>query len=136
MKTKKPSEKENIDQLLLKLPEDLQRIVNELRRLVLAIDLNIDERVKWNSPSFFYQGPLKSSNPKEYPNDLLVVNLSRHYALLIFPSGASIAFHDDVLEGSYTDGRRMLTIKDYDTLEKKSSRIQSAIIEWIRVNRA
>lgn len=125
------SQKEVVDFLIADKPSDLKTIINEIRQIVLNIDSLISEQVKWNSPSFFYTGELKSTNAKEYPRDILVLNLNRGYVLMIFPSGAKIKNHDDFLEGDYKDGRRMLTIKDYNSLIEKQAKIVSAIKQWI-----
>ena len=123
--------KEVVDLLIDDKPGDLKTIINEIRRIVLEIDPLISEQVKWNSPSFFYTGELKSTNAKEYPRDIVVLNLNRGYVLIIFPSGAKIQNHEDFLEGDYKDGRRMLTIKDYNSLIEKQAKLVSAIKQWI-----
>jgi len=123
--------KEVVDLLIDDKPGDLKTIINEIRRIVLEIDTLISEQVKWNSPSFFYTGELKSTNAKEYPRDIVVLNLNRGYVLIIFPSGAKIQNHEDFLEGDYKDGRRMLTIKDYNSLIEKQAKLVSAIKQWI-----
>lgn len=125
------NQKEMVDLLIADKPEELKKVINEIRQIVLEIDPLISEQVKWNSPSFYYTGEIVSSNAKEYPRDILVLNLIRGYALLIFPSGAKIKNHDDFLEGDYKDGRRMLTIKDYKTLIEKKPKLITAIKEWI-----
>jgi hypothetical protein len=123
--------KEVVDLLIDDKPGDLKTIINEIRRIVLEIDPLISEQVKWNSPSFFYTGELKSTNAKEYPRDIVVLNLNRGYVLIIFPSGAKIQNHEDFLEGDYKDGRRMLTIKDCNSLIEKQEKLVSAIKQWI-----
>ena len=97
----------------------------------MEIDPLISEQVKWNSPSFFYTGELKSTNAKEYPRDIVVLNLNRGHVLMIFPSGAKIQNHEDFLEGDYKDGRRMLTIKDCNSLIEEQEKLVSAIKQWI-----
>ena len=125
------NQKEKVDLLIADKADELKKIINEIRKIVLEINPLISEQVKWNSPSFYYTGEIASDNAKEYPRDILVLNLTRGYALLIFPSGAKIKNHDDFLEGDYKDGRRMLTIKDFKTLIEKKQKFISAIKEWI-----
>jgi hypothetical protein len=123
--------KDKIDSLIANSPSELKMIINEIRQLVLESNPLISEQVKWNSPSFYYTAETKSSNAKEYPRDLMVINLTRGYILLIFPSGSKIEMHDDLLEGNYKDGRRMITIKDYETFLAKKAKLKSAITQWI-----
>lgn len=131
MKEQKLSSKESVDLLIADKPDDLKKVINAIRQIVLKTDPLISEQVKWNSPSFYYTGEINSNNAKEYPRDILAINLNRGYALLIFPSGAKIKNHDNFLEGDYKDGRRMLTIKDYKTLIEKKSKLISAIKQWV-----
>lgn len=125
------STNDKIDLLIENSPPELKKTIYEIRQLVLESDPLISEQVKWNSPSFYYTGETKSSNAKEYPRDLAVINLTRGYILLIFPSGSKIQMHDDLLEGDYKDGRRMITIKDHDTFLAKKAKLKSAVKEWI-----
>ena len=127
----KSKQKEVVDLLIAKKPDELIKTINKIRQIVLEIDPLISEQVKWNSPSFFYTGELKSTNAKEYPRDIVVLNLNRGYVLMIFPSGAKIQNHEDFLEGDYKDGRRMLPIKDYHSLIEKQEKLVSAIKQWI-----
>jgi hypothetical protein len=125
------NQKEILDLLISEKPNELKKIINHIRQIVLDVDPFISEQVKWNSPSFHYTGELKSNIAKAYPRDILVLNLNRGYVLMIFPSGAKIQNHDDFLEGDYKDGRRMHTIKDYDSLIEKQAKLVSAIKQWI-----
>jgi len=125
------NQKEKVDLLIADKADDFKKIINKVRQIVLDIDPLISEQVKWNSPSFYFTGEIVSDNAKEYPRDILVLNLTRGYVLLIFPSGAKIQYHEDFLEGEYTDGRRMHVIKDYNALIEKQAKLVSAIKQWI-----
>jgi hypothetical protein len=125
------NQREKVNHLIADKPDELKKTINEIRKIVLDINPLIAEQVKWNSPSFFYTGEVNSINAKEYPRDILVLNLNRGYPLLIFPTGAKIKNHNDFLEGDYKDGRRMLTIKDCNALIEKQAKLVSAIKQWI-----
>ncbi|UOQ53538.1 hypothetical protein [Hymenobacter cellulosivorans] len=50
----------------------------------------VAEQIKWNSPSFYYTGLIAPFDPKEYRRDIVVVNLHRGHALLVFATDATI----------------------------------------------
>jgi hypothetical protein len=73
------NQKEMLDLLIAEKPNELKKIINHIREIVLDVDPLISEQVKWNSPSFYYTGELKSNIAKEYPRDILVLNLSLQF---------------------------------------------------------
>jgi hypothetical protein len=98
-------------------------LINAIRQLILSSDSQIGEHIKWNSPSFFYDGPMEPFKPKEYKRDLVVVNTRKNIALLVFPTGDIIQKATAILEGTYADGRRMITFNNMDDVKKKGDRI-------------
>jgi len=63
-------------------------VVEALRQLILSTDPEIGEEVKWNAPTFFYSGEMRSFDPKEYKRYLIVFNLFKQDCIrLVFPSG-------------------------------------------------
>jgi hypothetical protein len=116
-----------------KLEPGLAEVVQSVREIILSADPLIGEQIKWNSPSFFYTGEMKAFDPKEYKRDLVVINIHRGNALLVFPTGATIKDKSGVLEGEYKDGRRMINIKDLKDLVAKKQSLQLVISEWLKM---
>jgi DNA polymerase III sliding clamp (beta) subunit (PCNA family) len=61
------------------------------------------------------------------------MNLHKNRIMLVWPSGAKIKFNTGLLEGDYTDGRRLIIFKDMDDVLSKKKDLQEAIKEWISV---
>jgi hypothetical protein len=114
-----------------KLPASLAETVEAIRQTILAVDPLIGEQIKWNSPAFYYTGEMKPFDPKEYKQDIVVLNLHRGHALLVFPTGARITDATGLLEGRYTDGRRLVTIRDLEDLKAKETGLQEVIRLWL-----
>lgn len=123
----------SVSSFIDKLEPALAEVVQAIRELVLNVDPLIGEQIKWNSPGFFYMGEMKPFDPKEYKRDLLVVNVHRGKALLVFPTGATIKDKTGVLEGDYKDGRRLINIADLKDLAAKKQSIQTVIREWLKL---
>ncbi len=127
----KPTEKDQVTEHINKLEKPLKTTIHEIRELILSVDKEISEQIKWNSPSFYYNGAMKPFDPKEYKRDIIVVNHHRGKILLVFPTGASISDTTGVLEGKYTDGRRMVSIADPSDLKKKAESLKKVIKIWL-----
>jgi len=121
-----------IDQYIQQLEPPLAALVQGIRHVILSTDPIIGEQIKWNAPSFFYQGNMPPFNPKEYKRDMIVLNLrQKDHVLLIFPTGAKVSNGRGILEGNYKDGRRMVAIKTIAELELKKEALHMVIHDWL-----
>lgn len=132
-KAPKLSSEEHVTQLIQKLEPTAAEIVQRIREIILSTDKEIAEQVKWNSPAFYYTGDMKPFDPKEYKRDIVVLNLHKGRILLVFPTGAIIPDDTRLLEGNYTDGRRMVTIEDMKDLKTKEKLLQKVIKDWLKL---
>ncbi len=120
-----------VTEYIARLDPSFGKLIQAIRENILATDKNIGEHIKWNSPSFFYMGEMEAFDPKEYKRDLLVINVRKEQALLVLPTGANIKDTTGILEGKYTDGRRMITIKSFEELHTKSESLKTVIQLWL-----
>jgi len=130
-KTPKLTGSEAVSAYIARLDETVGPIVEKLRQIILSTDPEIAEEIKWNAPSFYYTGPMKPFNPKEYKQYIIVMNLHKRI-LLVFPSGEKIDNSDGLLSGDYTDGRRLITISNLEDVLQKEQALRNAIKDWIR----
>lgn len=96
--TKKRTDAEQVTAHIQKLDPNLGKIVQFIRRIILATDKEIGERIKWINPSFYYTGEMKPVDPKEYKREIVVFNLYKGRIMLVFPSGAKINDPSGLLE--------------------------------------
>ncbi len=132
-KTHHATDAELVTAHIQQLGSPLTELVEAARQIVLGADPEIGEQIKWNSPSFYYTGEMKAFDPKEYKRDLLVMNLRKGHILMVFPTGAKIPDDTGILEGKYTDGRRLITIKDMDELKSKEQVLKTVIKAWLQL---
>ncbi|MEJ7588147.1 MAG: DUF1801 domain-containing protein [Ferruginibacter sp.] len=116
-----------------KLDPLLGKVIEALRQIILSTDEEIGEQIKWNSPAFFYSGDIKPFDPKEYKRDIVVVNVHKGYALLVFPTGAVVNDPTGLLEGDYKDGRRVATFKDLHDVTTKGIALKTVVKEWLKL---
>ncbi len=120
-----------VTQHIQMLPKQIQPAVEYLRQLMLSIDIEIAEHIKWNSPAFYYSGQMRTSNPKAYKQDILVMNLRNAKIMCVLPTGANLTVNTNILEGDYADGRRLITFLDLEDIKSKENDLKKAIKEWL-----
>ncbi len=122
-----------VDAYVRALEHPLKSEVETLRMIILGADALIGEQIKWNAPAFFYRGEMKPFDPKEYKRDIVVFNLrATDHVLLVFPTGARIDAASGLLEGDYTDGRRLAKFRNMDDVSSKKCALLGVIADWLR----
>jgi len=129
----KLSDAEQVAQHIQKLDPSIRDIVETLRRIILATDKEIGERIKWNNPSFYYTGEMKPFDPKEYKRDVIVFNLFKNRIMLVFPSGAKVNDKSGFLTGDYKDGRRIKVFEDISDVKANEKNLQKVITDWLKL---
>ena len=130
----KASEPEKVDAYLKSLKHPLVDVVTALRRIILGIDREIGEEIKWNAPTFFYAGKMAPSDPKEYKRYIVVFNLHRKDCIrLVFPSGASVKDKSGLLEGDYADGRRLAVFSNMADVKSRRASLEAVIKRWLEI---
>lgn len=129
----KLSDEEQVSLHIKQLDPALGKITETIRQIILSTDKEIGERIKWNNPSFYYTGEMKTFDPKEYKREIVVFNLFKGRIMLVFPGGAKINDPSGLLEGDYKDGRRITVFKDMDDVKAKQKALQNVIKEWLKL---
>jgi hypothetical protein len=130
-KATKLSDKEAVSEHIKKLDPAFIKTIEYLRKIILATDKEIGERIKWNNPSFYYTGDMKPFDPKEYKREIIVLNLFKNRIMLVFPSGAKVNDNSGLLEGNYKDGRRIITFLDLSDIKSKETILKEIILKWL-----
>jgi hypothetical protein len=103
------------------------------REIILNIDKELGESIKWSNPGFYYPGEMKPFDPKVYKKEIIVFNLFKSRIMLIFPSGAKINDTSGLLEGGYIDGRRFMIFSDLQDVKAKEETLQQLIKKWLEL---
>jgi hypothetical protein len=122
---------QTVDDFIQATEGGLQELLKELRQILTGFSPELGEQIKWNSPAYFYTGEMSDFDAKTYARDFVVLNCHRGYVLMVFPNGAQFPDPNKILEGQYTDGRRMISIKSIEDIHKKTEGIKSLTQAWI-----
>ncbi|MEX6690795.1 DUF1801 domain-containing protein [Danxiaibacter flavus] len=132
-KSVKPSDAEQVADHISKLEPEIKEVVQSVREIILSVDKEIGERIKWNNPSFYYTGKMQPFDPKEYKREIAVFNLFKGRIMLVLPSGAKVNDQSGLLEGDYKDGRRTIVFTDVKDVQSKKERLKGVIKEWLKM---
>ena len=96
-----------------------RELVLAVREAILEADERVIEVIKWQAPTFVYQGNIASFYPK-----------TRTHASLMFHRGAALPDPDGLLEGE-GDVSRVARFLDAGDLAKRRDALQELIRAWI-----
>jgi uncharacterized protein YdhG (YjbR/CyaY superfamily) len=110
-----------VDAWFSRYDNPMKDVVLRLREIILAADARIDECIKWQAPTFTFEGNLASFYPK-----------SRDHASLMFHLGAKIPGRHPRLVGSGGTSRVMKigSLAEADAARADLERLVRAWCDW------
>jgi hypothetical protein len=121
MKEKK-IDAEKVSDFIEKLEHPLKPEVEFLRKLIRKTDKRIQERIKWNAPSYYIEEDLFTFGP--FRNETL---------LIVFHHPEIVNVKSELLEGEYKD-RRLLYLNNKKHVKSSAGEITKIIAELIRLS--
>ncbi|TDC37386.1 DUF1801 domain-containing protein [Micromonospora sp. 15K316] len=113
---------DEVDAFMDKLDHPFKAEVELLRESIKAVSPKITEQIKWKAPSFSYRG--------EY---LATFNLwSKERVHLVFHNPLVVDIDSELLEGNYTDGRRMAYFADMKDAKAKKTELKRIIKQLVK----
>ena len=112
-----PRRKE-VDAWFARYDNPMKDVVMRIREILLASDSRIDECIKWQAPTFTYEGNLASFFPR-----------SKQHASLMFHSGAKLPGKHPRLEG--TGAGRVLKLASVAEANAAKRDLAAIVKAWI-----
>jgi hypothetical protein len=111
----------DVDAWFARYDNPMKDVVQRMREIVLGADPRIEECIKWQAPTFTFEGNLASFFPR-----------SKQHASLMFHLGAKIPGKHPRLEGNGDTGRVMKlgSVAEANAARKDLERIVRAWCEW------
>ncbi len=125
------SHSQEVTEFINSIDIEFKQTIELLREVFLNADSEIAEHVKWNSPSFYYNGEMKEFDAKEYKRDLAVINLHRGKILIVFPTGNKIDKETGLSGKNYPDGRKIVEILNLEDAQEKTESLKKGIRNWL-----
>lgn len=126
MKKTKPTQNgtEQVDEFMEKLDHPFKAEVQMMREMIMSVNKDITEQIKWNAPSFSYKG--------EY---LVTFNLWEKQKIhLVFHNPMISRVKSELLEGDY-DKRRMAYFADKKDIEEKRAALEKVLKDLIKLQK-
>jgi len=112
-----------IEAYLATFEHPLLDAITEVRGIFHAHSPAITEEVKWNAPTFSYRN--------EYVCTIHVKALDR--VMLIFHNSVTPQVESDLLEGDYSDGRRMAYFSSLADVRERRAQLDDVIAQLIQL---
>ncbi|PWU56137.1 DUF1801 domain-containing protein [Micromonospora sp. S4605] len=125
-----PNRSGEVDAFMATLDHPLRAGVEELRSAILASNADISEHVKWNAPSFRYNGDDRVTF-RLRPADRL--QLIFHRGAKVRSDVADFTFHDSTgLVTWLAPDRGVVTFPDLETIQSQQAAVVSLVNRWVR----
>ncbi|WP_018349948.1 DUF1801 domain-containing protein [Longispora albida] len=120
---------EKVDQLMATVTHPHKDAVEYLRTAILAADPEITEQVKWNAPSFCYEGTDRVTFQLKSPE----VQLILHRGAKVRDDADTFSFHDDTgLMRWRSADRALVTFADLGDVKAHQEAFIALVQRWVK----
>lgn len=119
-KTGKPTDEQQVKSWIDKLDTTTKKEIEAVRKIIKTASPKLNERIKWNAPSYYYKEDIVTFGP--YKKDKL---------LLVFHHPAVVKIKSELLQGEYKD-RRLVYFKNKAEAEKNKKELSRIINEILK----
>lgn len=108
-----------VDDWFKRYDNPMKAVAMRMRDIILDVDPRVGECIKWQAPTFTFEGNIASFFPK-----------SKKHASLMFHQGAKIPGRHPILEGGGETGR-FVKIGSIEEADRRSQELGDVIRAWI-----
>ncbi len=120
LKTKNISDADKVNEWMNKQEATIKDEIEAVRKIIKSVKPGLNERIKWNAPSYHYQGQdMLTFGP--YKNEKI---------LLVFHHPEIVKIKSTLLQGAYKD-RRLISFKNKAAATKQKKELSRIINELI-----
>ena len=123
IKSTKPTEQEQVNEWMDRLDAEMKPPVDAVRKIIKTAGPELNERIKWNAPSYYYKEDILTFGPAR----------SKDQIILVFHHPRIVKIKSDLLKGDYKDRRLTYfnSVKEIKDNKKELERIIRQSIEMI-----
>ena len=135
-KIKKPklTEGEQVEEWMNKLDQEMKPAVNTVRGIIKAAAPKLNERIKWNAPSFYYKPARPDDSGRSGGEDIVTFGpvRTRDKIILVFHHPNIVKISSALLEGDYKD-RRLVYLNSVSEINKNKKELERIIDESVKM---
>ena len=121
-KSAKPTEQEQVNEWMDKLDPAMKPGVEAVRKIIKAAGAKLNERIKWNAPSYYYKEDIVTFGPARNKDKIL----------LVFHHPNIVKIKSTLLEGNYKD-RRLVNFNSLNEIKEGKKELERIIKESVQL---
>jgi uncharacterized protein YdhG (YjbR/CyaY superfamily) len=122
IKKAKPTEQEQVNEWMSKLDPEIKPAINAVRKIIKSAGPKLNERIKWNAPSYYYKEDIVTFGPAR----------SKDRIILVFHHPNIVKIKSALLEGDYKN-RRLVYFNSLSKIKAGKTELERIIAESIRM---
>ena len=111
----KPTEAEQVNDWMDKLDASFKPSINAVRKIIKTAATKLNERIKWNAPSYYYKEDIVTFGPTKAKDKII----------LVFHHPDIVKIRSELLQGNYKNRRLVYlnSMKEVKDAQKELERI-------------
>jgi hypothetical protein len=134
-KSTKPTEAEQVDEWMNKLDAELKPTINAIRKIIKGAVPTLNERIKWNAPSYYYKPARLNNFGHSGGEDIVTFGpvRSKDKVILVFHHPGIVKIRSGLLQGDYKDRRLVYlnSLKEVKEAKKELERIMKESVQML-----
>ena len=122
LKKAKPTDREQVHEWMNKLAKEIKPAVDAVRKIIKAAGPKLNERIKWNAPSYYYKEDIVTFGPAR----------SKDKVILVFHHPNIVKIRSALLEGDYKD-RRLVYFNSLSEIKSGKKELERIIDESVKM---
>ena len=121
-KKAKLSDEEQVTEWMSRLSEEMRLSINAVRNIIKAAGPELNERIKWNAPSYYYKEDIVTFGPARTKDKII----------LVFHHPSIIKIRSGLLQGDYKD-RRLVYLNSDQEIKAAKKELERIIKESVQL---
>jgi len=122
LKKTKLTEEEQVNEWMNKLDTQMKPAVNAVRKIIKTAGPKLNERIKWNAPSYYYKEDIVTFGPAR----------SKDKIILVFHHPNIVKIGSSLLQGDYKD-RRLVYFNSLSEIRSCKKELERIINESVKM---
>ena len=116
----KPTEAEQVNEWMDKVDTSFKPSINAVRKIIKTAAAKLNERIKWNAPSYYYKEDIVTFGPTKAKDKII----------LVFHHPNIVKIRSELLQGNYKD-RRLVYLNSTKEIKDAQQELERIIKESV-----
>ena len=116
----KPNDEQLVNEWMEKIDPSFKPSINAVRMIIKTAGPKLNERIKWNAPSYYYKEDIVTFGPTKAKDKLI----------LVFHHPNIVKIKSDLLQGTYKD-RRLVYLNSVEEIKDAQKELERIIKESV-----